>query len=380
VDVAAFAEPNELARLPAYVRPVIARLVGQDVTIPRDGATEEARLVIAAEQMLAGAGAGELAGDGRYARALRAIAEPGPPFRGNAVAEAAARHASAVLPRDGALGATGIDRLRAIVVAYVRDPAVADRLGRDAVASAVDAAAMQAMLGAMFDGLGDPARARAAWQAAVDASPEPGFVRGLATAQARQGDADAALVSATMAAAASGDPGVVWTAVARELEGAGKAVHALEAARSAIDLAGPDTLPGALEVAIAASRTLGRDAQVTALAARRARVVGRDEGREDDPTDARAVLEAYRARQNGRTIHEQSESRAAGAGGEGAGTSITRLWVASRWNRRDVGLRAGLYAAMAPDDPRRAVIAGELIELAGDAEPELGAAAVAALR
>src|SRR6185436_11931608 len=121
--------------------------------------------------------------------------------------------------------------LRAIAVAYRRDPAIAERLGRDGVAGATDAAAMHATLGALFDALGDPARARAEWQAAVDASPEPRFVRGLAEAQARQGDPDAALISATTAAAASGDAAVVWTSVARLLALAGKYVHALEAAR-----------------------------------------------------------------------------------------------------------------------------------------------------
>jgi tetratricopeptide (TPR) repeat protein len=357
VDVAAFAEPRELARLPGHVRPIVARLVGQDAAIARDGASADERLVIAAERVLAGVSATEIAAlaEGPYTDELRRMAEARPPFRGDAVAEAAARHASLVAP-----GTASAEQLRAIVAAYLRDPAVADRLGRDAVAGAADAAAMDATLAAIFDGLGDPARARAAWQAAVDASAEPAFVRGLAEAQARQGDADAALISATTAAAASGDPAVVWTAVARELAGAGKYVQALEAARSAIDLAGPESLAAALEVAISASHALGRDAQAEALAAERARAVGQDEAHEGDPTDGRAALEAYREHASGGTI--------------------ARLWVASRWNRRDVALRAALHAATAADDARHAVIAGELVALAGDRDPQVGCAAVAALR
>jgi tetratricopeptide (TPR) repeat protein len=174
--------------------------------------------------------------------------------------------------------------LEELPAAYRRDPAIADRLARDAVAAAPDAAAMHAAVGAQLDALGDPARARRAWQAAVDASPEPAFLRGLAEAQARQGDADAALVTATAAAAASGDPAVVWSAVARALVGAGRYAHALEAARSAIDLADADTLGGALDSAIAASRALGRTEQADRLQDQRTQLLGSSP---DEPARAR---------------------------------------------------------------------------------------------
>src|SRR5262249_41293310 len=149
-----------------------------------DGATPDQRLVIAAERVLAGAGRAEIAGllDGAaQGDALRAMVEPRAPFAGDARAEAVARHASLVVP-----GAARVEQLPAIAAGFARDPAIADRLARDAVAGASDAAAMHATLGAVFDALGDPARARAAWQAAVDASREPRFLRGLAEAQARQ--------------------------------------------------------------------------------------------------------------------------------------------------------------------------------------------------
>lgn len=373
VDLAAFASPAQRAALPAFVRPVIARLAGgapEAEATPADGATPDQRLVIAARRALAGAGAAELAGlvdGGPYGPALQAVVAPRAPFAGDARAEAAARHAAGAVAGGVTGGATGgaIDALRAIAAAFRRDPGIADRLARDAVAGATDAAAMHATIGALFDAIGDPARARAEWQAAVDASPEPRFLRGLAGAQARQGDADAALITATSAAAASGDPVVVWLAIAQSLAGAGRYVHALDAARSAIDLAGPDALPAALDAAIAASRALGRDRQAAQLAARRARIAPAGGALGDrDPTDAAAALDAYRA----------APERPAGD------AAIARLWVAARWNPRDVDLRAALLAALPAGDPRRAVIAGELVDLAGDPDPEIGRAAAAVLR
>jgi hypothetical protein len=370
IDLVAFASPAQRAALPAFVRPVIARLVGAAAdgdaeTPPGTDATPDQRLVIAAGRVLAGAGPDEIAGlvaGGPYADALRAVVAPRTPFPGDARSEAAARHAAG--------GGPGIDPLRAIAAAFRRDPAIAERLGREAVAGAVDAAAMHAVLGALFDAIGDPARARAEWQAAVDASPEPRFVRGLACAQARQGDADAALITATTAAAASGDPAVVWVAVARALSEAGRDVHALDAARSAIDLAGPEALAAALDAAIAASRALGRDRQAAQLAARRARVAPTGGTLGDrDATDAAAALEAYRA--------DRAEHTERDAAGDAA---VARLWLAARWNPRHVELRAALLAALPAGDPRRAVVAGELVDLAGDPDPELGRAAAAALR
>jgi tetratricopeptide (TPR) repeat protein len=358
VDLLAFADPRQLAKLPRYVQPIFARLAGRDAPIPGEGATAEQRLVIAAERVLAGAGVSEIAhliGTAPYAEELRRVVATRAPFSGDARTDAATRHALLAV-RETARP----DELRAIVVAYLRDPAIADRLGRDAVARATDAAAMHATLAALFDALGDPARARAAWQAAVDASPEPAFVRGLAEAQARQGDPDAALITATTAAAASGDPAIVWTGVARALAGAGRYVHALDAARSAIDLSGQETLADALAVAIAASQALGRDAQAASLTEQRARVAKSRTVGDNDPTDAVSALAAYKQRASGDTI--------------------ARMWVASRWNPREVELRAALLGATTSDDARHAVITGELVDLAGDRDPVLRRAAVAALR
>jgi tetratricopeptide (TPR) repeat protein len=259
-----------------------------------------------------------------------------------------------------------VTALSQIATAFARDPAIAERLGRDFVASATDAALAHAMLGALFDALGDPARARAAWHAAVDASPEPAFMRGLAETTARAGDGSAALVFATHAAAASGDPAVVWAAIARALVRSGQHVEALTAARSAIDLAGPEVLPHALDVAVAASRALGRAAQADALTMQRARLdrTATTPAAPDAPpapaTEAQAALAAHRE--------------------EPTASTIARLWVASRAAPRDIELRAALLDALEPDDPRHATITTELISLAGDPDPDRAFAAVTALR
>ncbi|HEY0194461.1 MAG TPA: hypothetical protein VGC42_25285 [Kofleriaceae bacterium] len=361
VDLAAFAEPGQLARLPGAVQPVFARLAGLELAVPAPDADAPAdqRLVLAAERVLAGGSAADIAplvGDAPYAEELRRVAEPRPPFAGVARSDAAVRAVGLSLP-----GVLRPDAIRAIAGAYARDPAIADRLVRDAVAAAPDDAIAHAAAGAVFDALGDPSRARTAWQAAVDASPEPALLRGLAEAIARHGDGDAALIAATSAAASSGDPGVVWLAVARALAGAGRPVHALDAARSALDLATGDTVEAAYDIAIDASRALDRDAQVAQLIAQRARFAQTALPTTDrDPTDARGALEAYRQHPTGATI--------------------ARLWVAARWNPRAVEPRAALLAATTPDDPRHAVIVGELVDLAGDRDPSVRRAAVAALR
>ncbi|HEY5927121.1 MAG TPA: hypothetical protein VIV11_35780, partial [Kofleriaceae bacterium] len=259
----------------------------------------------------------------------------------------------------GALGSdrAGIAALVPIATAFNRDPSVAERLGRDFVASATDAAAGYATIGALFDALGDPGRARPAWQAAVDASPEPIFVRGLAESAARGGDGPAALVFATQAAAAWGDPAVVWVAVASALVDAGQHVDGLYAARTTLDLAGPEVLPRALDVAVVASRALGRQAQADALLVQRTQLAPRT--RTED-ADARAALLAHREQPTAATT--------------------ARLWVASRAQPRDVELRAALIEALDADDARRATVTAELVVLAGDPDPNRALAAVAALR
>lgn len=367
----------DLASVPAFARPLFARLLGRsgdpvDSIDSSDGLAPHARLVVAAERALAGqprarveAALGDLAATAIGQR-LVAIVEPQAP-------EVAGDPREAAISAYLAARSLPVPDLAAILAGYRRDPAVADRLARDVVARAPDAAIANAALGALWSVLDDPARARTAWQAAVDASPEPAFVAGLADAAARAGDPDAALIHGTTAAAAAGDPALVWTSLSRVLEGVGSHHHALEAARSAIDLASREALAPALDAGIAASRAMGRSGQVERLSARRARlappvVVVADAGPVDaaaalraidDPTDTASALAAYARR--------------------ATASSIARLWIASRWSPGDVPVRAALVTAIAEDDPRRAVIVRELVALAGSPDPETGRAAIRAL-
>ncbi|MBA3462610.1 MAG: hypothetical protein H0T46_21825 [Deltaproteobacteria bacterium] len=351
--------------LPPYARSAGARLAGKRESGVPDSElaslTPQQRLVVAAGRALDGGSSaqvrvalGSLAGSPEGIALLR-ILDPAPPvplvdpFAVALTAHLRARRLDAI-------------PLSALLDAYSRNPSRADILAADVVAEAPDDAVAQAALGAMFDVLEDPARARAAWQGAVDASPEPAFLAGLAESMARANDPDAAMIQATAAAAAHGDPAVIWVSVSRALDALGKHVHALEAARSAIDLAGPETIGPALDAAISASRALGRDAQVLALTERRRQVptpVRVDRGT-DDPTDAVAALAANK--------------RTPGV------LNIARMWVASRWNPRDVSIRAELLDSIAPDDPRRATLVTELVALAADPDVSLARAALAALR
>ncbi len=271
---------------------------------------------------------------------------------------AIARFATTRTGVDPASGATLLEVARA----YEREPSSADRLAADVAARAVDAAPAYAMLGSLFDALGDRARARAAWQEAVTSSAEPAFVRGLAEAAGRAGDGPGALVFATQAAAAWGDPAVVWNAVSAALISSKQYVEALTAARSSLDLAGPEELPRALDLAIESSRALGRAAQADALTIQRAQVALAlvPGGSKPADSDVLAALTAHRTR----------------------ATAVTeaRLWVASQLHPRDVAIRAALLDVLEPDDARRATLIRELLELAGDPDPTRASVAVEALR
>lgn len=248
-------------------------------------------------------------------------------------------------------------QLADIARAYERDPSSAERLARDFVAESVDAATGHATAGALFDALGDPSRARTHWNAAVESSPEVAFFRGLAESAARAGDGPAALVFATHAAAAHGDPVVVWISLAGALLEANQIPDALTAARSALDLAGPETLAPALDIAITASRAMGRTQQADALLVQRAQIAPRDA---TPDAEIRAALIAHRERPTASTV--------------------ARLWVASRSTPRDVEVRAMLLDEIDRDDARRAAIVDELLRLTGDRDDARARAAVRALR
>ncbi len=352
------------------LRSFVARLAGRAPSRVTDGEIAAAppglRLVAAADRALAGesvqavrAALGPLAEDDD-GRALLAIAAPAVPYLGaDPAAAAAARYAHARVAMHGDAGVPSEAALLAIARAFRRDPEIAVRLGRELVASAFDAALGHAAVGALFDAVGDPARSRVEWQAAYDDSHEPELAIGLALSVARTGDGDAALVDASTAAAASGDPGATWVAISHALFTGHRTVDALTAARSALDLAGPDALPDALDAAAVASRELGRAAQADALVAQRARLAPPTAHAIADPTDAAAAFEALRQ--------------------TATASTIARAWVAARWNPREVELRAALLDAIARDDPRRAALIADLVALAGDPDPERGLAAALAL-
>ena len=366
VDIAAVLGDDQL---PLVARGLLAQLGGDPPSVRHPSATTTTlvlpALLGAAARALAGGNSAEvrnaaLGEQGRALDTLDTIAEPAP---------------EPALPADVDLRAAGVARyvrsrvpdappasaLVALARAHRRDPQIAEHIARDAVAAAPDAAAASAAIGAAYEALGDPARARTAWQSAVDGSPEPAYLAGLAVAAAKANDPDAALIFGTSAAAASGDPAVTWVAVARALIGSGELQQGLTAARSAIDLAGPDALPAALELATVASGGLGRAEQAADLAAKRARLAPAVPGEPiaTDPTDvegARAEL-----------------ARAP------TGSAVARLWVATRWNPRDAEGRVALLHALPAGDPRLRTIQLELVALAGDADPARALTAVQGL-
>jgi hypothetical protein len=56
------------------------------------------------------------------------------------------------------------------------------------------------------------------------------------------------------------------------------------------------------------------------------------------------------------------------------------MWIASRWNPGNVTIRAALLEAIAPDDPRRALLVAELVALARSHDEDVGRAAIRTLR
>ncbi len=123
---------------------------------------------------------------------------------------------------------------------HVRTTAMAtlDRAVQQALDASLDEAWTAAALGEFFLVTGDPARARALWQRAFDATNEPRYLLGLAVATAAVGDSDAAAIWATQAAAASGDPALALAEVAGAMVQAGEFPVALTLLRQALAIAG----------------------------------------------------------------------------------------------------------------------------------------------
>ena len=248
----------------------------------------------------------------------------------------------------------GESELRAVAREFRRDPAVAARLARELVGRSIDRAIGQAAVGALFDALADPARARALWLGASEDSDDAAIVASSACAMARAGDGDAALVAGATAAAASGDPALTWIRIGHALMRGDRTTDVLTAMRSALDLAGANALVEALELAITASRRLGRADQAQELAARRALLLPPPV---EDAGEMRELLGRH----------------------EPGAWALASAWVTTRDHPRDVALRAALVAALERDDVRRQTIVDELVVLAGERDPELALTATLAL-
>ena len=351
--------------VPTYARPTALRLRG-DLMASRAALVElmaapvtlgdDARLVLAAEAAIAGLPSAEVAAllapaHGQLSSRLRAIILPAPAVAASVDDVdliAAAASARVGVPEFAAALA---DVARAFRHQAVQASALSDAM----VARSIDQAAANAALGALYEDLGDPATARARWQLALDDAPRSIYEFGLATAQARGGDPDAALVHVTAAAAASGDPAVVFVVVARALLDGDAPGQALEILRTALELAGPDELPAVVEAAAQASAALGRSAQAQTL--RQEYATWPASADVDDPTDPTGAL---------------------------ASPDVARLAVAARWHPRDaagIAARAALLERTAVDDPRHRVALVELQALAIDAAaPLLADAARTVLR
>ncbi|MBP9088599.1 MAG: hypothetical protein KBG15_20925 [Kofleriaceae bacterium] len=122
----------------------------------------------------------------------------------------------------------------------VRDTAMPtlDRAVEQALNQSLDEAWTAAALGEFMLVTGDPARARALWQRAFDATGAPRYLQGLAVAAAAVGDSDAATIWATQAAAASGDPASLLAEVAGAMAESGDYPVALTLLRQALAIAG----------------------------------------------------------------------------------------------------------------------------------------------
>jgi hypothetical protein len=316
---------------PAWARSTLLRAAGRPAdaaaarraAVARDDLSPAARQVLAAELAMTGAPDAEVAAiDPVLAAALAPVAPPAadvPPTLAAAISYLTSVPAAA------------IDEVRA---AYRRDPGAGDRRLADLIDAQPDAVVGIVAGAYLFQATGDLGRARSLWQRAVDITGDPTLVLRLALVAAHMGDGDAALVHLTRAAAASGDPAPVFVLGARALLAGDRAHNAIEVAKEAIDLAGPDAIADALAVAADASTAAGRAAQAAALLARRDALVAPGLPDPADPTDAVA-----------------------------APRTADALAIAARWNPRDVESRRVL-AALPDADPRAHLARRELIQIA----------------
>jgi hypothetical protein len=177
-------------------------------------------------------------------------------------------HRMALPDRAGADMVGGLSR---VARAYLRDPALADRLAGELADGAVALGARGPLLVELFARLGDPARAWS-WAERVNASSRDHapylLLAGMAAAAA--GDSPRADIFFIRGAAASGDGGAASLLAARGFLAAARPLPALTAARRAFDLTAPGEPEhaSAIDAAARALDLLGRDREATALRGR----------------------------------------------------------------------------------------------------------------
>ena len=171
----------------------------------------------------------------------------------------------------GALDAGAADGLARVARAYLRDPALADRLASELADGGFALGQRGPLLVELFARLGDPARAWKWAERTCASSPDHApYLLAAGLAAVGTGDSPRADVFFVRAAGASGDAGATSLTAARALLAAGRALPALTAARRAYDLTAPGEPEhaAAIELAAASLDLLGRGADATALRAR----------------------------------------------------------------------------------------------------------------
>jgi hypothetical protein len=172
-------------------------------------------------------------------------------------------------PGEGA--ARTANGLARVARAYLRDPALADRLAGEFVERAHAVGQRGPLLVELFARLGDPARASRWAERTSASSPDHAsylLVAGLAAAAA--GDSARADVFFVRGAAASGDAGAASLVAARGFLAASRPLPALTAARRAFDLTAPGEPEhaAAVDAAARALDLLGRGRDAAGLRAR----------------------------------------------------------------------------------------------------------------
>ncbi|WP_428263839.1 hypothetical protein [Haliangium sp.] len=158
--------------------------------------------------------------------------------------------------------------LAEVAEAYVREPAVADRLARELVARRVSMGYHGPAVARLFAALGDPGRALLWWERVAEESPHhPDYLLALGVATAAAGDSKRAQLHLLAAAARSGDPGATDLDAAGYLLRQGLALDALTPARRALAHIAPGRRGPVLALLATALDSLGRVREAAAMRA-----------------------------------------------------------------------------------------------------------------